>query len=171
VSTGANVVTSSSCEQARTYSPVGASEDDNHSVERPTNSLKKKDLQKHLREALDAHLPISVLSPFEKVKNKTKKAKKQSTGLDDFAPGAYWKTTVPNEVPVTEPINTVPGAQAPTVPADEAYTVPPKHNFLLMFDREVFLGHDKVPAYHDNGKTVRDSMKKLIFHDVPRIKG
>ena len=93
---------------------------------------KKKDLQDKLREALDEEMPVLTASEQNK------------KGLECFPPTAKWRVLVPEEEPVAEPENPGFSIRAPTIPEEDAATVPTKHNYSERFDRPEFTGKMKV---------------------------
>ena len=59
-----------------------------------------------------------------------------------FGEGAYWKTLVPNEEPVSDPSEGT-DFHAPTVRAEEVSVVK-KCNYSATFDRQPFIAHRNV---------------------------
>jgi hypothetical protein len=85
-----------------------------------------------------------------------------------FAPGAYWEMLQPNPTPVLELANTMILPRAPTVPADEAATVPVKRDFDVDFDRMLFKGRCKVPVMDANGYPKLDREGNILLEKVVR---
>jgi hypothetical protein len=71
---------------------------------------------------------------------------------------------------VEEPGNTIRNARAPTVPRDEATSVPIKHNFTETFDRPIFSGKQQVQKMHNNNKKVFDADGNPVMESVQRQK-
>ena len=65
---------------------------------------------------------------------------------------------------------TMPLVHAPTIPVEDAKFIPQKHNFAERFDRECFVGKEKVPKLHCNGVPVRVNGKQQMEERV-NIKG
>jgi hypothetical protein len=107
---------------------------------------KKGELQERLRKALEDRIPVgrkvakgkkAKVTPGEKAA--TEKTKRELSAV--FPQSAYWRPLVPNEEAVSEPDNTsFKKPRAPTVPEEDAATVPVKFNFDEAFDRPVFAG-------------------------------
>ena len=74
------------------------------------------------------------------------------------------------EEAVEEPDNAAPLVHAPTIPVEDAKFISQKHNFAGRFDRECFVGKEKVPKLHRNGVPVRVNGKQQIEERV-NIKG
>ena len=92
-------------------------------------------LLERLRSALQQRLPN--LSSADQVARAT-------DDLTGFLATARWRALVPNEAAVEEVQNNT-SLRAPTIPADDAEFIPQKHNFSETFDRELFLGKEKIP--------------------------
>ena len=75
--------------------------------------------------------------------------------LNDFSPSAKWRPLVAMEEAMEEPDNAAPLMHAPTIPVEHAEFIPQKHNFAERFDRECFVGREKVPKFiqHNNTRT------------------
>ena len=87
--------------------------------------------------------------------------------LRGFAETACWKPLVPMEAVVVEPTNRVSMLHAPTVPADDASSLPQKHDFAEEFDHLSFVGKEKIPKFHRNGHPVMKDGKQVFteqFH-------
>ena len=82
--------------------------------------------------------------------------------LRGFAETAHWKPLVPMEAVVEEPKNRVSMLHAPTVPADDASFLPQKHDFAEEFDRLPFVGKEKIPKFHHNGRPVMKDGKQVF---------
>ena len=117
-------------------------------------------LLERLRSALQQRLPN--LSSADQVARAT-------DDLTGFSATARWRALVPNEAAVEEPQNNT-LLRAPTIPADNAEFVPQKHYFSEMFDRELFLGKEKIPKQHRNGHLVLED-GKLVWDEKVNIKG
>ena len=92
-------------------------------------------LLERLRSALQQCLPN--LSSAHQVARAT-------DDLTGFLATVRWRALVPNEAAAEEPQNNT-SLRAPTIPADDAEFIPQKHNFSETFDRELFLGKEKIP--------------------------
>jgi hypothetical protein len=114
------------------------------------SNLKKPDLLARLQLALDNGVKVSVFGGMAKSKKKSK-GKQSATDMSGFAPGSHWVPLNPNPAAVTEPANTIANARAPTVPIDEAATIPIKYNFDECFDRPLFQGRQYLPRYDSAG--------------------
>ena len=90
--------------------------------------------------------------------------------LNGFSPNAKWRPLVPMEEAVEEPDNAAPLMHAPTIPVEDAKFIPQKPNFAERFDRECFVGNEKVPKLHRNGVPVRVNGKQQMEERV-NIKG
>ena len=82
--------------------------------------------------------------------------------LRGFAETARWKPLVPMEAVVEEPTNRVSMLHAPTVPADDASFLPQKHDFAEEFDHLPFVGKEKIPKFHCNGRPVMKDGKQVF---------
>ena len=51
---------------------------------------------------------------------------------------------------------------APTVLADDASFLPQKHDFAEEFDRLPFVGKEKIPKFHRNGRPVMKDGKQVF---------
>ncbi|CAB9519576.1 unknown protein [Seminavis robusta] len=122
--------------------------------------LKKEGLLERLREALKTEVKVRIFGDVIR-KSEKKKDKRKNDDLSEFAPGSYWEPLNPKEEAVEEPENTIRNARAPTVPADEAGSVPVKHNFAETFDRPIFTGKRTVPKYHSNGKRIMQEGRQV----------
>ena len=87
--------------------------------------------------------------------------------LNGFSPNAKWR---PMEEAMEEPDNAAPLMHAPTIPVEDAEFIPQKHNFAERFNRECFVGKEKVPKLHRNGVPVRVNGKRQMEERV-NIKG
>ena len=87
--------------------------------------------------------------------------------LGGFAETAYWSQLKPRDVPISEPLNTFPGARAPTVPADETEKIAAKFDFGEMFVRADFDGTYRRNIIHRNGKEKTDAAGKPVRESVP----
>jgi HeH/LEM domain len=114
------------------------------------SNLKKPDLLVRLQVALDNGVKVSVFGGMANSKKKSK-GKQSATDMSGFAPGSHWVPLNPNPAAVPEPSNTIANARAPTVPIDEAATIPIKYNFDECFDRPLFQGRQYVPRYDEDG--------------------
>ena len=74
------------------------------------------------------------------------------------------------EEAMEEPDNATPLMHTPTIPVEDAEFIPQKHNFAEKFDRECFVGKEKVPKLHRNGVPVRVNGKQQMEERV-NIKG
>ena len=90
--------------------------------------------------------------------------------LNGFSPNAKWRPLVAVEEAMEEPENAAPLMHAPTIPVEDAEFIPQKHNFAERFDRECFVGKEKVPKLHCNGVPVRVNGKQQMEERV-NIKG
>ena len=120
-----------------------------------TNGLKAV-LLDHLKNALEQHLPV------------LSSASQAACSTDDltwFSANAQWKLLEPIETAVEEPQNVVP-MTAPTIPINEAAFVPQKHNFSQIFDHAPFLGLEKIPRHHRNGRSVIHDGKPVYEEKV-----
>ena len=90
--------------------------------------------------------------------------------LNGFSPNAKGRPLVPMEEAMEEPDNAAPLMHAPTIPVEYAKIIPQKHNFAERFDRECFVGKEKVPKLHRNGVPVRVNGKQQMEERV-NIKG
>jgi hypothetical protein len=119
------------------------------------STLKKPALKERLILAMENKVMVTV---FGEQSKKTKGGKKAAViDMTGFAPGSHWVPLLPDKEAVVEPVNTLANARAPTVPRDEAFTVPIKHNFNETFDRPLFQGRHFVPRYDDEGNKVTDA--------------
>ena len=75
------------------------------------------------------------------------------------------------EEAVEEPDNAAPLMHAPTIPVEDAEFVPQKHNFAERFDRECFVGTEKVPKLHRNGVPMRVNGKQQMEERVTTVGG
>ena len=91
--------------------------------------------------------------------------------LNGFSPNAKWRPLVAMEEAVEEPDNAAPLMHAPTIPVEDAEFVPQKHNFAETFDRECFVGREKVPKFHHNGVPMRVNGKQQMEERVTIIGG
>ena len=91
--------------------------------------------------------------------------------LSGFSPDAKWRPLVALEEAVEEPDNAAPLMHAPTIPVEDAEFVPQKHNFAERFDRECFVGTEKVPKLHRNGVPVRVNGKQQMEERVTTVGG
>ena len=89
--------------------------------------------------------------------------------LNGFSPNAKWRPLVAMEEAVEEPDNAAPLMHAPTIPVEDAEFIPQKHNFAERFDRECFVGREKVP--HCDGVTMRFNGKQQMEERVTIIGG
>ena len=94
---------------------------------------------------------------FQKIPIKSTNNNQQQTMdyLNGFPPNAKWRPLVPMEEAEEEPDNAPPLMHAPTIPVEDADFVPQRHNFAERFDRECFVGKEKVPKLLHNGVPVR----------------
>ena len=90
--------------------------------------------------------------------------------LRGFAETARGKPLVPMEAVVEEPTNRVSMLHAPTVPADDASFLPRKHYFAEEFDCLPFVGKEKIPKFHHNGRPVMKDGKQ-VFTEQFNTKG
>ena len=95
-----------------------------------------------LREALGKLLPVLTA---------TDRSACTTNDLKGFAPTAHWKPLVPQAVPVSEPQNIVGTMHAPTVPSEDVAFLSQKHDFAEVFNRQPFIGKEKVQRFHQNG--------------------
>ena len=91
--------------------------------------------------------------------------------LNDFSPNAKWRPLVAMEEAMEEPDNTTPLMHAPTIPVEDAEFVPQKHNFAERFDRECFVGREKVLKFYHNGVPMRVNGKQQMEERVTIIGG
>ena len=117
-------------------------------------------LLERLRSALQQRLPN--LSSADQVARAT-------DDLTGFLATARWRALVPNEAAVEELQNNT-SLRAPTIPADDTEFIPQKHNFSETFDRELFLGKEKILKRHKNGHLVLED-GKLVWDENVNIKG
>ena len=82
--------------------------------------------------------------------------------LRGFAETACWKPLVPMEAVVEEPTNQVSMLHAPTVLADDASFLPQKHDFAEEFDCLPFVGKEKIPKFHCNGRPVMKDGRQVF---------
>jgi Transposase IS4 len=122
-----------------------------------SSKLKRPELQERLRLAVSNGVKVSVFGNLSKKKDGRKKA--TITDMSGFAPGSHWVPLVPQELAAVEPNNALRNARAPTVPREEASTVPVKHNFADCFDRPLFQGRQYVPRYDASGNKVTDALE------------
>jgi Transposase IS4 len=135
------------------------------------STLKKPELLERLRLALQNQVKVSIFGKTSSDKAKKKKGPKATiTDMSGFTPGAYWEVLEHNPTAVEEPTNTIPNARAPTVPEDEAGTVPIKYNFPHSFDRPIFTGKMLVQKTHLNGRKATDTDGNPIMENVLREK-
>ena len=120
-----------------------------------TNGLKAV-LLDCLKNALEQRLPV--LSSASDAAHLT-------NDLTGFSANARWKLLEPIETAVEEPQNVFP-MTAPTIPINEAAFVPQKHNFSQIFDHAPFLGLNKIPKHHRNGRSVIHDGKPVFEEKV-----
>ena len=82
--------------------------------------------------------------------------------LRGFAETACWKPLVPMETVVEEPTNRVSTLHAPTVPPGNASFLPQKLDFAEEFDCLPFVGKEKIPKFHCNGRPVMKDGKQVF---------
>jgi hypothetical protein len=131
-------------------------------------TLKKPDLLKRLQQALARKVKVSIFGPIHTDKGTTGKKKAGLNDMAGFAPGAYWEQLKPKDVPVEEPLNTIRNARAPTVPENEAGSVPVKHDFAETFDRPIFSGKKQVQKTHRNNRKMFDGDGNPLMESVQR---
>jgi hypothetical protein len=136
-----------------------------------TATLKKPELLERLRLAVKNEVKVTV---FGTTADDVAPLKKKAGGrqvvndMTGFTPGSYWEVLQPLVDPVTEPINTIRNARAPTVPEDEAGTIPVKHDFAEAFDRPIFTGKKQVQRLHPNGRKMFDEDGNPVWMKVSR---
>ena len=81
--------------------------------------------------------------------------------LRGFAETARWKPLVPMEAVVEEPTNRVSTLHAPTVLVDDASFLPHNYDFAEEFDHLPFVGKEKIPKFHRNGRPVIKDRKQV----------
>ena len=81
--------------------------------------------------------------------------------LRGFAETARWKPLVPVEAVVEEPTNRVSTLHDPTVPVDDASFLQHNHDFAEEFDHLPFVGKEKIPKFHRNGRPVMKDRKQV----------
>jgi len=120
-------------------------------------SSRKEELLLRLRDALSQEIKVTIFLTPKQIAEAKKSLPKGSKRVDEiqddlvaFAPGSHWVPLDAEPEVVLEPVNTIPKARAPTVPAWEK--VPVKHNYAHTFDRPVFGGRKNVPKRNVNGK-------------------
>ena len=91
--------------------------------------------------------------------------------LNGFSPNAKWRPLVAMEEAMEEPDNAAPHMHAPTIPVEDAEFVPQKHNFAERFDRECFVGREKVLKFHRNCVPMRVNGKQQMEERVTIIGG
>ena len=91
--------------------------------------------------------------------------------LIGFSPNAKLRPLVAMEEAMEEPDNAAPLMHAPTIPVEDAKFISQKHNFAERFDRECFVGREKVPKLHCNGVPVRVNGKQQMEERVNIIGG
>ena len=91
--------------------------------------------------------------------------------LDGFSPNAKLRPLVAMEEAVEEPHNVAPLMHVPKIPVEDAKFIPQKHNFAERFDRECFVGREKVPIFHRNGVPMRVNGKQQMEERVTIIGG
>ena len=118
-------------------------------------------LLERLKMALFQQIPIQ---------SRNNNPQQTTDNLNGFSPNAKWRPLVPMVEAVEEPDNAAPLMHIPTIPVEDAEFVPQKHNFAERFDRECFIGKEKVPKFHRNGVPVRVNGKQQMEERVT-IKG
>jgi Transposase IS4 len=122
-----------------------------------SRKLKRPELQERLKLAISNGVKVSIFGDLSKKKDGRKKA--AVTDMAGFAPGSHWLPLQPQEETALEPLNVLATARAPTVPREEADTVPVKHNFSETFDRPLFHGRQYIPRYDSDGNKVTDALE------------
>jgi hypothetical protein len=125
-----------------------------------SSSLKKPELKERLRLSIENKVKVTV--PGDQFTKKKIGKRESVTDMTGFAPGAYWEPLIAETELVTEPVNTIAYARAPTVPRDESATIPEKYNFKETFDRPLFKGRQFIPKVDASGKRVPGAMDIVV---------